>query len=313
MARHVFRSAEIQVASGPVTLAAPSFSDALAAEALEQQALLDPVEEYTGPTAAELRAEAEAFQAQWEIEKQKMIEEAHQAAAQIIEEAKAQAAQIAEEGTANVAELRERAEQEAQTLRETTESETQSLRAEVEASVEQIRAEAVKEGQEEGRAAGFQEGRAEAQRVIDRFHVVLAKAIERRHEIIRESEEQVVHLVLSIARKVVKVISESHREVVIANIEQALERLQQKSDVVVRVNMVDLPLVTEQREELLQSAERAGTITIAEDTTIDPGGCVIETDFGEIDARIAVQLQEIEDRILEIVPVKTRRKRKTLD
>jgi flagellar assembly protein FliH len=313
MAKHVFRSAEINVASERVTLAAPSFADSLAAEALEQQALLEPEEEYTGPTAAQLREEAEAFEAQWAIEKQNMISKAEQEAAQIIEQAKEQAAQIAAEEAAAATEQRERTEAEVQNLREAAEAETQKLRTEVEAAVEQIRAEAVQAGRDEGHVAGYQEGRTEAQRVIERFHVVLAKAIERRHEIIRESEEQVVHLVLSIARKVVKVISESHREVVIANIEQALTRLQQKSDVVVRVNLADLPLVTEQREELLQSAERAGKITIAEDTTIDPGGCVIETDFGEIDARIAAQLQEIEDRILEIVPVKTRRKRKALE
>ena len=39
---------------------------------------------------------------------------------------------------------------------------------------------------------------------------------------------------------------------------------------------------------------------------MDPGGTIIETDFGEIDARIASQLQEIEDRILELMPVRAR-------
>jgi flagellar assembly protein FliH len=40
-----------------------------------------------------------------------------------------------------------------------------------------------------------------------------------------------------------------------------------------------------------------------EDSTVDRGGCIIETDFGEIDARIAAQLREIEDRILELAPI----------
>ena len=50
--------------------------------------------------------------------------------------------------------------------------------------------------------------------------------------------------------------------------------------------------------------EGVKTINIVEDSSVDQGGCVIETDFGEIDARIASQLAEIENRILEISPIK---------
>ena len=62
-------------------------------------------------------------------------------------------------------------------------------------------------------------------------------------------------------------------------------------------------------EDIIERVERDHHITIAEDSTVDPGGAIIETDFGEIDARIASQLQEIEDQILELVPVKPKRKK----
>jgi hypothetical protein len=51
--------------------------------------------------------------------------------------------------------------------------------------------------------------------------------------------------------------------------------------------------------------EGVKSINIVEDSSVDSGGCIIETDFGEIDARIASQLAELENRILEISPVKT--------
>jgi flagellar assembly protein FliH len=138
--------------------------------------------------------------------------------------------------------------------------------------------------------------------------VVLSKAIERRNEIIQESENQVVALVLAIAKKVIKVISENQKNVVINNIVQSLQKLQQKSDVIVRVNLADLEIATKHKQDILKMAERVQTITIAEDSTVDPGGAIIETDFGEIDARIASQLREIEDRILELSPIKARAK-----
>ncbi|MCL2318626.1 MAG: FliH/SctL family protein, partial [Treponema sp.] len=54
--------------------------------------------------------------------------------------------------------------------------------------------------------------------------------------------------------------------------------------------------------------EGAKSLQIVEDSTVDEGGCVIETDFGEIDARISSQLAELETKILEISPIKSRAK-----
>ena len=48
------------------------------------------------------------------------------------------------------------------------------------------------------------------------------------------------------------------------------------------------------------------SVTIMEDTTVDRGGCIIETDFGQIDARISSQLHEIEEKILELMPIRSK-------
>jgi len=54
--------------------------------------------------------------------------------------------------------------------------------------------------------------------------------------------------------------------------------------------------------------EGVKSIQVAEDSSVDSGGCVIETDFGEIDARISNQLAELESKILEVSPIKTKPK-----
>ncbi|HNY21553.1 MAG TPA: FliH/SctL family protein, partial [Treponemataceae bacterium] len=56
----------------------------------------------------------------------------------------------------------------------------------------------------------------------------------------------------------------------------------------------------------LSAAENVKNITVVEDSTIDRGGCVIETDFGAIDAKIVSQLNEIEQKILEVSPIRAR-------
>ena len=132
--------------------------------------------------------------------------------------------------------------------------------------------------------------------------------MEKRAEILQETEAQVVELVLLVAKKVVKVISENQKSVVIQNIQQALRKLKTKSDVIVRVNLADLQLATEHVKDFVQLTENAKKMQIVEDSTVDRGGCVIETDFGEIDARISSQLNELEERILDVAPIKARGK-----
>jgi flagellar assembly protein FliH len=103
---------------------------------------------------------------------------------------------------------------------------------------------------------------------------------------------------------VIKVLSENQQNVVINNVVQALRKLQEKSDVVVRVNLKDVKLTTEHAEDMLRMVENVENITVVEDVSVDAGGAIIETDFGEIDARISSQLREIEDRIVELSPIR---------
>ncbi|MFW5693646.1 MAG: flagellar assembly protein FliH [Alkalispirochaeta sp.] len=310
MGKNVFRPGEVQYRQHKVFLRPPDpvTSRSRGGQGSAELEPVQEVDEYTGPTADQLRREAEAFKEQWESEKEEMISEARAEAERITNEAEEEAFRRIREKTEEANTTKQEAEETAEQTRQSAEAEKERIIAEAHQNAKQIEEEAWQRGHKEGREAGIEEGKSEIQRVIDRFHTVLSKAIERRNEIIQESETQVVNLVLSIAKKVIKVISENQKNVVINNITQSLQKLQQKSDIVVRVNLADLEIATKHKEDILKMAERVKTITIAEDSTVDPGGAIIETDFGEIDARIASQLREIEDRILEMTPIKTKLK-----
>jgi flagellar assembly protein FliH len=141
----------------------------------------------------------------------------------------------------------------------------------------------------------------------------LQRAQDKRAEILEETEQEIISLVLLIARKVVKVISESQRSVVIANVAQALRKVKGRGNIIIRVNLADIKLTTEHIKEFINRVEGAKSIQVVEDTSVDEGGCIIETDFGEIDARIASQLAELESKILEISPIKSSVKSETAE
>ncbi|MCL2374866.1 MAG: FliH/SctL family protein, partial [Treponema sp.] len=136
----------------------------------------------------------------------------------------------------------------------------------------------------------------------------LERAQDKRAEILEQTEQEIVSLVLLIARKVIKVISENQRNVIVSNIVQALRKVKGRGNILIRVNMADLKLSTQQKKDFINLVEGAKSIQVVEDSSVDEGGCIVETDFGEIDARISSQLSELETRILEISPIKSKAK-----
>ena len=308
MAKAVFRNGEVKISDKKVVLEAPkSFPGLTPVAALPGEAEEpEQVDEYVGPTADDLRREAEDFKLNWDRERETLIASAQAEASAIVKDAEAAAFQEVKRKSDQAQTVRREAEDEAARLVEEARKRAEEIEAAAGQSVQGMGREAEDRGFQAGREAGFAEGRAEAERLIERMHTVLDRAQAKRAEILAESEQQIVDLVLLIARKVVKVISDNQRNVVVSNVVQALRKVKGRGTVVVRVNMDDLKLTTEHVKDFIRLMENVKDITVVEDSSVDNGGCIIETEFGEIDARISSQLSELEQKILEISPIKSR-------
>jgi flagellar assembly protein FliH len=266
---------------------------------------LSDIDEYKGPTADDLRREAEMFKQQWEGEKERMISSAKTEAENIVKDAQDAAFAEVKRKTDEAQVIKEQADEEAERILADARIKAGEIENEIRQSLAAERKEALDKGKEEGREAGYAEGKAEVNRLIGRTQVVLERAQAKRGEILSETEKQIVDLVLLIARKVIKVLSENQRNVIISNVVQALRKVKAKGNVIIRVNMADLQLATEHKQEFIQQMEGINSIQVVEDSSVDSGGCIIETDFGEIDARISSQLAEMENKILEISPIRS--------
>ena len=254
--------------------------------------------------------EIEELKAQWEEERQKMFDEAHQEAEKIIKDAQSIAFEEVKRQTDESQVKLQNAKEEAERLLEEAKKNADNIILETENNKKAIETKGFNEGFSAGREDGFKEGNAEVNRLIERMHTIVEKMMEKRQEILSETEQQIVDLVLLLARKVVKVISENQKNVVTSNVIHALRKVKTKGGVTIRVNLLDVQATTEHIKEFLEHAESVHNITVVEDISVDKGGCIVETDFGSIDARISSQLHELEQKIIEISPIKTQPKQK---
>ncbi len=306
MGKNVFRANEVKLTNDYVQL---HLSKSFIPEEPEED--IEEVPEYEGPTADDLRLEAEQWKAEWKTEKEQIISAAEQDARRIVDDAEKAAFDEVKRKTDQAQIIRQDAQNEADELLATARKEAETILSEAKQRVEEQGKDGYNEGYKKGREEGYREGNIEAERLVERLHVIIERTMDKRQEILSETEQQIVDLVILMTRKIVKVISENQRNVVVSNVIQALRKVKGRGDVIIRVNLNDVGMTTQHTKDFLSAAENVKNISVVEDSTVDRGGCVIETDFGAIDARIVSQLNELEQRILEVSPIKTRLKTAT--
>lgn len=262
------------------------------------------IEQYHGPTIEEIEEELERYKRETEEQIQKQLEEAQKKAREIEEQGRNFAFQLTQEASEKAKKEIEKARLEAEQLIQRAKVEVERMVKEAEMRVAEIEHEAYQKGYEAGREVGFKKGQAEVRRLIDRLGVIIGQAIDIREEIIAASEKQMVEMILMIARKVIKDEVAERKEVVLNNIREALRRIKDRDRVNIRVNFADLELTTAHKDELIKMMESLRKVNIYEDSRVDRGGCIIETDVGAIDARISTQLNEIEEAIRNAEPLK---------
>jgi flagellar assembly protein FliH len=261
MAKAVVRYGELSEVSDAVMLEPPTSFELARFLEPEEEAQEETAEEvYTGPTAEDLRREAEEFRSRWEFEREEMIQAAKDQAEAVVQRAKENAPREMQRAEEETAALKARAVEETEKIIAEANGKAQEIEAEIRKSLETERQEALAKGREEGRAEGYAEGKAEADRLIERTQTVLERAQDKRGEILSDTERQIIDLVLLITRKVVKVISENHREVVVANVLEALHKVRDRGTVIVRVNLADVKLTTEHTKEFIKALENITSI-----------------------------------------------------
>ena len=162
-------------------------------------------------------------------------------------------------------------------------------------SVEEIAEDAFQRGFAAGQRAGLETGTKKADPVITSLYQALVQLQNIRKEIHQEIEKEVVQLALAIARKVVCHEVKTTQETVVWVVREALRQVENPGQIKIKLNPQDLQFINNTQSQLCQFLQHVDHIRFESADSIQSGGCLIETDRGDIDARIEKQLQAIEE------------------
>ncbi len=162
-------------------------------------------------------------------------------------------------------------------------------------SIDEIKSSAFQQGFSEGEKAGFEAGTKRVDPLINSFNQGLEQLKNIRREIHQKIEKEVAQLALSIAKKIVCHEVKTTEETVVCVAREALSRVENTGKIKVKLNPADLQFMQDTKSQLSHFLDDVENIRFEAEDSIQSGGCLIETDMGDIDARIEKQFQAIEE------------------
>jgi flagellar biosynthesis/type III secretory pathway protein FliH len=162
-------------------------------------------------------------------------------------------------------------------------------------SIDEIKIRAFQKGFTEGEKVGFEAGTKRVDPLINSFNQGLEQLRNIRREVHRKIEKEVAQLALSIAKKIVCHEVKITEETVVCVAREALSRVENPGKIKEKLNPADLQFIQDTKSQLSHFLDDVDSIRFEAEDSIRSGGCFIETDMGDIDARVETQLQAIEE------------------
>ncbi len=150
------------------------------------------------------------------------------------------------------------------------------------------------DGFRQGERAGLAKAEQQAEALAHRYAEAVAELDGFKAALFKRAEQDVVRLAMEVAKKVVHREIHLDRDIIQTLVRVALGRVTVRSAVTVRLNPADYNYLLEHRKELSPHGDEAREIIMVADRSVERGGCLIQNESGDVDARIEEQFREVE-------------------
>ncbi|MEJ5358193.1 MAG: FliH/SctL family protein [Desulfobacterales bacterium] len=154
-------------------------------------------------------------------------------------------------------------------------------------------------GYARGEAAGKEKAAAELDPLLAALRGVLSALEGLRERTLREAEREIVLFALEVARRVVGREVRDGSEVTASIVSGVLRRLEHAERITLRLNPEDLDRLEGSQAALIAQWTAGGRVRLEADPAVSRGGCLADSDGGEIDARLERCFAVVESALLE--------------
>ena len=160
---------------------------------------------------------------------------------------------------------------------------------------EEISEKAYTKGFKEGEKAGMESEKRELKPVLEALNTSILELDSVRSELHFAAEKQAVELGLVIAKKIICHEVSINNETIFRVLKEALKKVTDQQEIHIKMNPSDLQAIKDAEFQVSGLGKGADNVILEPADGISRGECVIETNFGVIDARIDSQIKVVEE------------------
>jgi flagellar assembly protein FliH len=166
---------------------------------------------------------------------------------------------------------------------------------------ESIREQAARDGRQEALQQAQKQANQHVQQQLQSLLPALGQAVENiaqmRADYLRHWQQQVVKLAVAIAERILRQQLPHRPEVTTKLIQEALELAAGNAHLRLHLNPRDHAVLRQRVPEFAQIVEKLALSDLIADPAVSPGGCIVKTEFGQIDQTVEAQLRRIEEEL----------------
>ncbi|MBX3039498.1 MAG: flagellar assembly protein [Bdellovibrionaceae bacterium] len=162
--------------------------------------------------------------------------------------------------------------------------------------------EAYQLGLDDGRKKAFDENSLMIEKKMGELDDLLKRIATMKEQILSQNETHMVKLLFHMAARVaMKELSQDEKSIVDV-IRSAVSLAQEEEDVRIQLSPDQIDFIETLKKQTGREIEFLKKIRFEPNPEIQPGGCVVETNYGEIDSRVETRIAQIWDSIVDTLP-----------
>lgn len=161
--------------------------------------------------------------------------------------------------------------------------------------------EGLKTGYEKGYAKGYEDGEKDSSVLIDEALEIKEKYIEQKESIYRETEKDMINLVVKVCEKVIYDKVDEDEKYIVSLVLKGIDSLNTTENLIIRVSKEDYGVVEKSKNKILAKASLVSELEIKIDSNLKKGDCIIETSKGNVDVSIDYQVRELKELLNNIL------------
>lgn len=157
-------------------------------------------------------------------------------------------------------------------------------------------------GKEEGLNMALQKKTLEIEHGLSELNQAILAIQNLKPELVLQNETQFVKLVYQIASKLAQDHLASNNELILKVIKEAMNVAQAEEDVTIYLSAEQLAFVEQLKTTHPLETEFLEQAHLQASESVQAGGCIIETNYGEIDARTQIRFEKVWEEIHSLTP-----------